>query len=67
MNALIIGGTSGLGLEIAKEFSEPGDDVYVTGRRELDIVCFDDTYVQAKQEGRDYPVKFGRDRVVDFK
>lgn len=36
MNTLIVGGTSGLGLEIAKDFHEEGDEVYVTGRRELD-------------------------------
>lgn len=36
MNTLIVGGTSGLGLEIAKGFSELGGDVYVTGRRELE-------------------------------
>jgi len=35
MNSLIIGGTSGLGLEIAKQMQEVGDDVTVTGRREL--------------------------------
>ncbi len=35
MNTLIVGGTSGLGLEIAKGLSEQGGDVYVTGRREL--------------------------------
>jgi NAD(P)-dependent dehydrogenase (short-subunit alcohol dehydrogenase family) len=35
MNALIVGGTSGLGLEIARSFSSQGGDVYVTGRREL--------------------------------
>ncbi len=36
MNILIIGGTSGLGLEIAKKFSEQSAGVYVTGRRELE-------------------------------
>ncbi len=36
MNTLIIGGTSGLGLEIAKGFSKQGGDIYVTGRRELE-------------------------------
>jgi short-subunit dehydrogenase len=35
MNTLIIGGTSGLGLEIAKKLSKEGSDVIVTGRREL--------------------------------
>jgi len=35
MNTLIVGGTSGLGLEIAKGFHEQGNDVFVTGRREL--------------------------------
>lgn len=35
--------------------------------RELDVVDFDDTYIEAKQEGRDYPVKYRRDRVVEFK
>lgn len=32
----MVGGTSGLGLEIAKELHGTGDVVYVTGRRELD-------------------------------
>jgi short-subunit dehydrogenase len=36
MNTLIIGGTSGLGLEIAKGLSTDTSEVYVTGRRELD-------------------------------
>ncbi len=36
MNTLIIGGTSGLGLELAKDLQALGDEVYVTGRRELD-------------------------------
>lgn len=36
MNTLIVGGTSGLGLEIAKGQSEQEGDVYVTGRRELE-------------------------------
>jgi short-subunit dehydrogenase len=35
MNTLIIGGTSGLGLELAKDMQASGDEVYVTGRREL--------------------------------
>ncbi len=36
MSALVVGGTSGLGLEIAKELHSAGGEVYVTGRRELD-------------------------------
>ncbi len=36
MNSLIIGGTSGLGLEVARQMHEAGDNVTVTGRRELD-------------------------------
>lgn len=32
MNTLIVGGSSGLGLEMAKDFAEAGDDVLVTGR-----------------------------------
>jgi short-subunit dehydrogenase len=32
MTALIIGGTSGLGLELAKQLSDSGDTVYITGR-----------------------------------
>lgn len=35
MNALVVGGTSGLGLEIAKRLQAVGSEVYVTGRREL--------------------------------
>jgi NAD(P)-dependent dehydrogenase (short-subunit alcohol dehydrogenase family) len=35
MNALVIGGTSGLGLEIAKDLVNPEGKVFVTGRREL--------------------------------
>ena len=36
MNTLIVGGTSGLGLELAKDFQEEGSEVYVTGRRTID-------------------------------
>ena len=36
MNTLIIGGTSGLGLALAKGMQASGDEVYVTGRRALD-------------------------------
>lgn len=36
MNTLIVGGTSGLGLELAKDFRDQDHDVYVTGRRQLD-------------------------------
>src|SRR5258706_94298 len=36
MNALIVGGTSGLGLELAKDLRDAGSEIYVTGRRELD-------------------------------
>jgi len=36
MNTLIIGGTSGLGLELAKDMQASSYEVYVTGRRELD-------------------------------
>lgn len=35
MNTLIVGGTSGLGLEIARNLSTADNEVYVTGRREL--------------------------------
>jgi short-subunit dehydrogenase len=35
MNILVVGGTSGLGFEIAKKFQASGNTVYVTGRREL--------------------------------
>lgn len=35
MRALIIGGTSGLGLEIAKSLRSVDTEVYVTGRRKL--------------------------------
>lgn len=34
--------------------------------RALEMIDFDDTYIQAKQEGKDYPVKYRRDRVVEF-
>ncbi|MDO8565354.1 MAG: SDR family oxidoreductase [bacterium] len=37
MNVFIIGGTSGLGLEIGKLFLEKGAQVYATGRKELNI------------------------------
>ncbi|MFZ1459150.1 MAG: hypothetical protein WAT17_04720, partial [Candidatus Saccharimonadales bacterium] len=35
--------------------------------RELHLIGYDDVYVQAQQDGKDYPVKFRRDRVVEFK
>lgn len=42
MNTLIVGGTSGLGLALAKEFVDKGDKVIVTGRHkpEVDFVEF---------------------------
>lgn len=36
MSALVVGGTSGLGLELAKELKAAGSEVYVTGRHQLD-------------------------------
>lgn len=36
MNTLVVGGTSGLGLELARDLHAAGSEVYVTGRRELD-------------------------------
>lgn len=35
--------------------------------RSLNLIGFDDMYIQAKQDDRDYPVKYRRDRVVDFR
>lgn len=35
MNTLIVGGTSGLGLEIARNFNKQDDKVFVTGRRDF--------------------------------
>lgn len=35
--------------------------------RELDVIEFDDIYIQAKQEGQKSPVKYRRDRVVEFR
>src|SRR4051812_24086583 len=34
MVSLIVGGTSGLGFELAKKLRDSGDEVHVTGRRE---------------------------------
>ncbi len=36
MSVLIIGGTSGLGLELAKTYAKNDTNVYVTGRRDVD-------------------------------
>lgn len=36
MSTLIIGGTSGLGFELAKDISGTGEDVIVTGRRDIE-------------------------------
>lgn len=36
MNALVIGGTSGLGYELVKSFVQDGADVYYTGRKPQD-------------------------------
>jgi len=35
MNILIIGGTTGLGLELAKKYNQRGNNVIVTGRKEI--------------------------------
>jgi very-short-patch-repair endonuclease len=35
--------------------------------RTLLVKDFDDTYIQALQDDRDYPIKYRRDRVVEFK
>lgn len=42
MNTLIVGGSSGLGLALAKEFADQGDKVIVTGRTKpaVDFVSF---------------------------
>ena len=37
MNSLIIGGTSGLGLELAREMSVDHDDVFIVGRTNPDV------------------------------
>ena len=37
MNTLIVGGTSGLGLEIARQADVEGDNVIVTGRHDPDV------------------------------
>jgi short-subunit dehydrogenase len=37
MNTLIVGGSSGLGLAMAKEFADAGDKVTITGRKKPDI------------------------------
>jgi short-subunit dehydrogenase len=37
MNTLIIGGTTGLGLELAKKYHTNGDVVIVTGRKEVKV------------------------------
>jgi len=37
MNTLIVGGSSGLGLALAKEFADAGDNVIVTGRHKPDV------------------------------
>lgn len=36
MNTLIIGGTTGLGLQLAKQLQASGDEVIITGRKETD-------------------------------
>jgi very-short-patch-repair endonuclease len=35
--------------------------------RDLSLAGFDDTYIQVKVDGREYPIKFRRDRVVEYK
>lgn len=35
--------------------------------RSLSLTGYDDTYIQVKVDGKDYPIKFRRDRVVEFK
>lgn len=35
--------------------------------RTLDVKDFDDTYIHAMQEDKEYPIKYRRDRVVEFK
>jgi very-short-patch-repair endonuclease len=35
--------------------------------RSLSLIGFDDTYIQVKVVGKDYPIKFRRDRVVEYK
>ncbi len=43
MNTLIVGGSSGLGLALAKELAEVGDEVVITGRKkpEVDFAKFE--------------------------
>jgi very-short-patch-repair endonuclease len=35
--------------------------------RSLNLIGFDGTYIQAKQDDREYPVKYRRDRVVEYR
>lgn len=57
MSTLIVGGTSGLGLELAKDFHQAGSEVIVTGRRDIDVAGI------SKEElglsGADLPVRIG--------
>jgi very-short-patch-repair endonuclease len=35
--------------------------------RSIKLIGFDDTYIQAKQDDREYPIRYRRDRVVEFR
>ena len=35
--------------------------------RTLKVKDFDDTYIHAIQDDKEYPIKYRRDRVVEFK
>ncbi len=58
MSNLIIGGTSGLGLEIAKHMSSVGEDVIVAGRHDPEVSSLE--YRHLDLAGGDLPQRMGR-------
>src|SRR5581483_11355584 len=63
MNTLVIGGTSGLGLEIARDFRSEGDKVWVTGRRAFKESGL--TYIRLDLAGPELPKRI-REFVVSL-
>lgn len=57
MNTLVIGGTSGLGLELAKDFRDTGSNVVATGRREITEEGI--TREEFELTGKDLPHRVG--------
>lgn len=59
MHTLIIGGSRGIGWELAKMYVADGDRVTVTGRKQPDELCDGITFAELNLSGADYTHRIG--------